>query len=284
MPSQEMIRSADGTELNATFYPGDDARGILVVSHGLGEHSGCYAGFAGALASTPDLVDVLTFDYRGHGLSPGKRGVVRRYSDYVSDLRAALDLASEYRPNTPIFLLGHSNGGQVAIHEILAEPHRVKGLVLSNPSLRVSAKVPRHKYVAGLFLRRFAPNVTLQSTVTDEALTRDPISLAERKADTLRHDKISAPLFFGMVEGGRAVVARASEVHTPVLLILGGSDHVVDPTTTRGFFDALASEDKTLRLYPEMLHEPLNEIGREAVIEEIIGWIARHLVPFSNGD
>lgn len=277
MSTHQTIRSADGTELHATHYACDDPRGMLVVSHGLGEHSGGYAEFAEGLAALPDLVDIFTFDYRGHGRSPGKRGVVRRYSDFVDDLRAAIDRAADLRPGLPVFLLGHSNGGQVAIHEVLAEPRRIEGLILSNPSLRVSAKVPAHKYLAGLFLRRFAPSVTLTSTVLDEDLTRDPVRIAERKADVLRHSQISAPLFFGMVEGGAAVAARAGEIRTPILMILGGSDHVVDPTATRAFFDRLGSEDKTLRFYPDMLHEPLNEIGREAVIEEIVGWLVRHL-------
>ena len=277
MPTPDSLRSLDGTVLHATFFPGIEPRAVLVVSHGLGEHSACYDRFAEELAATPGLVSLLTFDYRGHGLSPGKRGVVRDYQDYVADLDAAIARAAILAPALPLYVFGHSNGGQVAIHEALARPDRLAGLILSNPSLRVSAPVPRHKYLVGLFLRWFAPNVTLDSTVTDEALTRDPISIAQRKADTLRHGKISAPLFFGMVEGGRAVLARAPEIRLPLLIILGEADPVVDPATTRGFFDRLASEDKTLRVFPDMLHEPLNEIGREEVVEAIIGWLSAHL-------
>lgn len=277
------IRAPDGLDLHATYYPGAEPRGILVVSHGLGEHSACYDRFAALVASAPGLVDVLTFDYRGHGRSPGKRGVVRRYSDFVGDLRAALDRASELRPGAPVFLLGHSNGGQVALHAILSEPGRIEGLILSNPSLRIAARVPAHKYLAGLVLRRLAPNVTLTSTVVDEQLTRDPVSLAERKADLLRHGKINAPLFFGMVEGGASVLARAEEVSLPLLMILGGSDSVVDPTATRGFFERVGSADKTLKIYPEMLHEPLNDVGREAVVAEILAWLTRHLAPVAIG-
>lgn len=278
MVTEETLRSADGTELAAHFYPGNDPRGVLVISHGLGEHSGCYVGFAKALASTPELVDVFTFDYRGHGHSPGKRGVVRNYADFVADLEAAIDRASSHHPGAPIYVLGHSNGGQVALHAALKFPDRIEGIILSNPSLRVAAKVPRHKYLAGLVLRRVAPGVTLTSTVLDEDLTRDPISLAERKNDPLRHGKISAPLFFGMVEGGTSVISRASQIKMPLLMILGGADPVVDPKTTREFFEHVGSTDKTLKYYPEMLHEPLNEIGRELVVEEIVTWLSRHLV------
>ncbi|MDB5349520.1 MAG: lysophospholipase [Planctomycetota bacterium] len=279
MPTNAMIHAADGTELKATYFPGTAPRGVLVISHGLGEHAGCYDELAETLSSTPGLVDVLSFDFRGHGHSPGKRGVIARYDDFVTDLGAAITWASAQRPDLPRFVLGHSNGGQVALHAALKNDPEIDGLILSNPSLRISAKVPRHKYYAGLFLRKFAPGVTLTSTVADEHLTRDPVNLAERKGDLLRHGKISAPLFFGMVEGGEHLVTRASAIHVPVLMLIGGSDPVVDPATTLDFFERLGSPDKTLRLYADMLHEPLNEIGREEVVQEILGWLERQLNP-----
>src|SRR4051812_22270476 len=105
MPMNATIRSADGTELKASYYPGIEPRGILIVSHGLGEHSGCYDEFATTLAATPGLVDVLSFDYRGHGQSPGKRGVIGSYNEFVRDLEAAIAWAAERRFDLPRFLL-----------------------------------------------------------------------------------------------------------------------------------------------------------------------------------
>ena len=277
MPEPMTVRAADGPILHASFYPGTRPRGVLVVCHGLGEHSGCYDEFAETLAATPDLVDVLAFDFRGHGRSPGKRGFVSVYEDFLADLRGAIDAAKARRPGSPIFLMGHSNGGQVVLRGILADPSGLSGLILSNPSLKVIARVPRHKYLAGLFLRRFGRGVTLASTVLDEHLTRNPSSLAIRKTDALRHGRINAPLYFGMIEGGASVLARAEEIRLPVLLVLGGSDPVIDPATTRAYFDRLGSADKTLKLYPDMLHEPLNEIGGEAVAGEILEWLRDRL-------
>ena len=229
------------------------------------------------ISETMNLLDVLTFDYRGHGLSPGKRGVVRSYEDFLTDLRAAFAWNRKRNASGPVYLFGHSNGGQVALHAVLREISRIDGLIVSNPSLKITAPVPLYKYLIGLVLRRVAPSVTLTSTVSDEDLTRDPESLAQRKSDVLRHSRISAPLFFGMIEGGERVLAQAERIHLPLLMLLGGADPIVDPRVSRAFFDRIASVDKTLRIYPGVLHEPLNDLGREKVREDILTWLEPHL-------
>ncbi len=99
----------------------------------------------------------------------------------------------------------------------------------------------------------------------------------EHRNDALRHNRISAPLFFGMLEGGAMLLARAGELRTPILMIVGGQDSVVDPAAAREFFDRIGSEDKTLLLYPKMLHEPLNELGREQVLDDLVRWIEPRL-------
>ncbi len=99
--------------------------------------------------------------------------------------------------------------------------------------------------------------------------------------DDLRHDRISPPLFFGMVEGGPLITARAAEIQVPILMILGGADPVVDPAASRAFFDRLGSPDKTLLLYPHMLHEPLNELRRDDVIADVAAWLAARIGPSS---
>ena len=86
-------------------------------------------------------------DLRGHGRSPGRRGVIRRYDDLVADIRAALDWAARERPGLPCFLLGHSNGGLLALRLVLeADPGHdgppPAGLILSNPSLQIVTPIP----------------------------------------------------------------------------------------------------------------------------------------------
>ncbi len=110
-----------------------------------------------------------------------------------------------------------------------------------------------------------------------ELLTRDPSSSAPHRSDRLRHHRMSAPLFFGMVEGGEMLLARAGEILVPTVMVVGGQDPIVDPAAARELYDRLGSEDKTLLLYPKMLHEPLNEVGREQVLDDLARWIAPRL-------
>ena len=260
--------SLDGTALRGRFRTCPIPRASLVISHGLGEHGGSYRRTSDDLGDALGI-DVLAFDYRGSGRSAGKRGVVRRYADLSLDLAAAIDWARRERPGLPVFLLAHSNGGLVALRTLLDGDFGLGGLIVSNPSLRLSAKVPSWKRLAGEVLLRVAPGVTLPTGLTNDQLTRDPDAIAAIENDPLRHDRISPPMFFGMAKAGPEVLGRAAEIRLPTLMILGGSDPIIDPEAGRLFFDKLSSEDKTLKVYPNMRHEPLNELGREEVVADV---------------
>lgn len=278
MMTTASIRSTDGTELHVRLWPGTRPRGRLVISHGLGEHAGCYDHVAEALSAVDGLVDVLAFDYRGHGRSAGGRGVVRHYNDLAADLQCAIAAARSAWPgDRPLYLLGHSNGGQVALHVVAERSTPVAGLILSNPLLALAARIPAWKVAFGRVMRRLAPGVTLSANLGAESMTRDPANWAERRNDPLRHNRINAPFFFGMIDGGARLIAAAHAITVPCLLLLGGADRVVDPGATRRFFEAIGSTDKTLRFEPEMRHEPLNEVGRQQVLDSVIAWLEARL-------
>jgi alpha-beta hydrolase superfamily lysophospholipase len=244
----------------------------VIVAHGLGEHGGAYAHVADALSSRLDL-DFHALDFRGHGLSPGRRGVVRHYDDLVQDLRAVVDWARYRNPDLPLFVLGHSNGGQVVLRFALEPTAVVEGFIVSSPAIRISMPVPSAKLKIGKILLALAPWVTLGAAAPSAWMTRDPAMQEIYRRDTLRHHRISAPLFFGMVEGGEMLMARAGQIRSPMLMLIGGQDPVTCPEAGRDFFDRLGSEDKTLLLYPRMLHEPFNELGRDQVFDDLARWL-----------
>jgi alpha-beta hydrolase superfamily lysophospholipase len=270
------VKAADGLVLRGRWWRRAEPRGAIVIAHGFAEHGGTHRYAAEWLGATLDL-DVIAVDFRGHGRSPGRRGVVRRYEDLGDDLASALEWAAKRYPDAPRFLLGHSNGGQVALRLALQRRTPVEGLIISNPALRIAIPIPPQKLKLGRWLLRYAPWITLRGNTRAELLTRDPEIQRAHRADPLRHSRMSAPLFFGMVEGGAMLLARAGEIRAPIVLLVGGQDPVVDPAAAREFYDRLSSDDKTLLLYPKMLHEPLNELGRDQVLDDLARWLEPRL-------
>jgi alpha-beta hydrolase superfamily lysophospholipase len=272
------VRAADGLMLRGRWWHRAEPRGAMLIAHGFGEHGGTYRRVAEALGAQLDL-DVIAVDLRGHGTSPGRRGIVRRYDELTDDLASAMEWIAQREPDLPRFLFGHSNGGQVALRFALEQRSPLRGLIVSNPALRIALPIPPHKIRLGKILLKYAPWITLRGTFQANLLTRDPLMQEEHRNDPLRHNRMSAPLFFGMIEGGAMLLARAGELTTPLLMIVGGQDPVVDPSASREFFDRVSSEDKTLLLYPKMLHEPLNDVGREQVLDDMGRWIEPRLGP-----
>jgi alpha-beta hydrolase superfamily lysophospholipase len=137
--------------------------------------------------------------------------------------------------------------------------------------------VPPAKLRLGKFLLSFVPWMTLRADARSDWMTRDPAMQQRQRLDHLRHNRISAPLFFGMVEGGEMLLARAPEIKSPLLMLVGGQDPVICPRSNREFYDRLGSPDKLFLLYPKMLHEPFNELGREQVYDDVIRWLEPRL-------
>ena len=171
------------------------------------------------------------------------------------------------------FVLGHSNGGQVALRAALREPGKISGLVLSNPVLRVSVDVPPAKLKLARLLARYAPWVTLKGEPERRApdpRPRDPGRASYRSASS-QPDECAALLRHGR---RRLDAHGASErVEDSGPLAAGRQDTVTDPAAARSFFDGIGSDDKTLSIYPKMMHEPLNEIGRQQVIDDVLRWL-----------
>lgn len=274
VPSSHQIRSADGMRLHVLRWSADHPRVTLILAPGLGDHAGRYNHAAERLIERLGTIEVVGFDFRGHGRSDGARGVVGTYDELIDDLAAVVRGCQSCAPERPVFVLGHSNGGLVALTAAATSVIAVDGLVVVNPSLRIAMPVPALKLLAGKVLRMIAPRVTLEGKVPVERLTSDPSMAAQRATDPLVHARLSAPLFFGMLQAARRLRNHPERITTPLLVLLGGSDSVIDPQTTVELFAAFGSADKTLRRWDDARHELLHERIWGQVVDEIADWIA----------
>ncbi|HEX5175387.1 MAG TPA: alpha/beta hydrolase [Chthoniobacteraceae bacterium] len=267
------IDARDGTRLFVrTGAPSGQAKGTVVITHGRGEHSGRYIHVASALMTHGFAVAL--FDLRGHGRSSGRRGDLPGYASLLDDLgcvlqRTCVDAA------VPMFLFGHSLGGQIVLNYLIRnEEKNCRGAVVASPYLRLAFRPERWRVALAGILRRTLPAITLRTFLAPSRLSRDEAHLVSLPDHDLIHHRISSRMFDAIEQGAAAALTGAPRMHVPLLLIHGANDSVTSVEATREFFDAAGAEDKTLQIFPGMLHETHNDLGREQVIDTIVRWIA----------
>ena len=262
-----------GLDLHAqAWLPDGDARAVIAVAHGLGEHSGRYARLAEDLVAHSHAVYAV--DHRGHGRSPGPRANIERFDHLVSDFCAFAGRASRQHPGAPVFLLGHSMGGAVAFASALRLQGSLRGLVLSAPALGVDEPVaPFRKLVAGV-LSSVAPNTGLLR-LPPSAVSRDPAVVRAYEADPLVHHRaIPARTLVELLRAMDGFLAQAPRLRLPTLVLHGTADTLVPVVGARPVYQALDATKRTVRYYEGLYHEVFNEPERAQVLADTVEWLA----------
>lgn len=265
------LRTADGVTLAGQARLPPDVCAVIVVVHGIAEHSGRYA-FLAERANRQGL-GVVSVDLRGHGRSPGERSYVERFDDYLLDVDALWAKAGELAAGRPLFLLGHSMGGAIALRWIAQRRQPLAGLILSSAALKIGGDVPRLLIALAPLLSRWLPR--LRGTRIDPAtISRDPAAVAAYVGDPLV--SLEAPPARTGAELLQAMAtnrAAADSLTLPVYLFHGDADRLTDPAGSREIHDLWGGADRTLRLWPGSRHETLNDLDREAVATELLHWV-----------
>jgi len=270
----EVFQARDGTALAATHWKAATAepRGVVVIMHGLKDHTGHYAAFAARLTAAGYAVHA--FDLRGHGRSAGPRVAPRRWVDYADDLERFLAAVEQREPGRKVFLFGHSMGGAIAALVALEHQPRLAGLILSAPALAVEAPplLLAFTQLAGALLPGAKaldlPNTEFSSDpAVGKAMDADPlISQGPGPARTAS----------GLIDGMRRIWARVDQLTIPVLALHGTRDALTAPSGSRALIAAAPSPDKTLRIYDGLRHDLLHEPRHDVVEADIVAWLDAH--------
>jgi alpha-beta hydrolase superfamily lysophospholipase len=253
--------------------PSGEPAGVLLISHGLGEHSGRYGYVEDALV--PDGWAVYGLDHRGHGRSGGRRAHLVRYDDWLADLDTFRRLVVTRHPGLPMFLLGHSMGGQIALAYALEHQQALRGLVLSAPALATNA-LPRAAVPVLQAAAKVAP--TLRPAGIDVTkISKDPAVVDAYRADPLVHHGRPTLGLSSALYGQFAVLPeRARALRLPVLIQHGTLDGLVDPSGSRLLEANVGSPDRTVRWYEGLWHEIYNEPERERPLSDLREWLDVH--------
>ena len=277
--SEEDIVGVNGLKLHVRCWrPTGLALGVVMVVPGFNSHSAYYSWVAEQLAAAALVVYAL--DLRGRGESDGERFYVETFDDYVSDVAVVADAAAAREGDLPMYLLGHSAGGVVACLYALDRQVALAGLICESFAFRVPA--PDFALAALKGLSHIAPHAHVLR-LKNEDFSRDPAVVARMNDDPLiAHETQPTKTVAAMVRADERLEREFPKLRLPLLILHGTADKATKPSGSQLFFDTAGSEDKTLKLYEGAFHDPLNDVGREAVMADVLAWIGARLPRAAN--
>nr|XP_022302770.1 monoglyceride lipase-like isoform X3 [Crassostrea virginica] len=216
-------------------------KGLLFISHGLGEHSGCYEEFASFLSSHGFIV--FSHDHVGHGESHGIHNHVESFKEYTQPIFDHCDVMKREHPNLPLFLFGHS-------------------------------MVFFLKHVVAII----CPQRALHHVDPNE-VTRDPIQVRKIQGDPLFHTPLKARWGKAWHDAACQILQNLKSVSWPFFAIHGDADEISDVKFSQKMFNTASSQDKEIKIYPGFLHAPLfeSEEDRNSVYNDIKLWLEEKL-------
>lgn len=273
--SETTFTTVDHFEIFEQTWSRQDPKGVIVITHGIAEHSSRYAHVAQTLVEAG--YEVIGFDLRGHGKSSGKRNYVNTFRDYLVDLQTVIDRAECNYPALPLFLFGHSMGGEIVSLYLIEGKTTARGALLSAPSVKVSEDLsPFIQKISGLLsvLLPKLPAVKLSST----HISKDPAVVKSYDEDPLNYRKgILARTGSEVLVTTKTIMENAHKIDLPVLIMHGGEDKLADVSGSEMLYESIHSEDKALKIYAGLYHEIFNEPEQDMVKQDMIDWLNTHI-------
>lgn len=252
------------------WRPEADPRAVIVIAHGVSEHSDRYSHVANRL--TNEGYAVYALDHRGHGNSEGPRALIDRVEHAVADLDTLVVAATE---NPPVFLLGHSMGGLLAVAYAMRHQDRLSGLILSGPLAALEA-APAHERIAARLLSRIAPKLPVVG-IDPNLISRDP-DVVKTYVDDPRvyHGKLPVRTVAELAAAIDTFREGVKAITIPTLIMYGTADRLCPPEGSVMLSRHVGARDITLKPYEGLYHEILNEPEQDEVLDDLCAWLTAH--------
>ncbi|MBN2470693.1 MAG: lysophospholipase [Anaerolineae bacterium] len=255
---------------------GAPVAGVLLV-HGVAEHSGRYQHVAEFL--TGRAYGVYTLDLRGHGKSPGLRAYVDSYTLYLDDLKSYLDAIRADQPGLPIFILGHSMGGLIALAFTARYQDQLAGMITSGAPVNLAETTAPALVLVARVLDRVLPKAKLVALDAAD-MSHDPAIRESYDTDPLNYrGKLTVRQGMVLTRLAEAAQAGLPGIRIPCLCMHGAQDVVADPTALDMIEGHLGAPDRTFKRYAGMFHEIFNELEKQTVLEDVGRWLDARRTP-----
>ncbi len=271
-------KTKDGLEIfSKAWEPTKEAKGIVCLLHGVGEHIGRYQADGEALANEDYIM--AGFDQRGFGKSEGKRGHTPSLEMYFNDIDLFfVEIARQY-PKQPVFLYGHSMGAILGLAYLSVRLPAVSGIIATSPGLKSSIEEQKIKVLIVKILGNVLPSFTLNTGIIAQQLSRDPMIAEEYINDPLVHPFGTTAWGKTMLEAIELVWNNAPHFPLPVLLMHGTKDEIAYSSSSQ-IFAELAPKDKvTLIMWEDFMHELHTDPEKEKIFKTMINWLNKQMIP-----
>jgi len=265
---------------NANIYyqswtPKGKPKAILLLVHGLSEHSGRYMNLVRHFI--PLGYAIYAFDHVGHGKSGGMRCFVRQFENFTDTIKIYFDTIRAQHPEEQIFLIGHSMGGMISTAYLLEFQDELSGAIISGAAAEIPDEISSFSLFLGKIFSTLLPKLRLIG-MDLEGICRDPVVVQDYIEDPLVYKgKLTARMANELLKGINLILAKFSTIHLPIFFVHGGADKIVNPRGAQMLYDNVSSEDKTIKIYEGLYHEVFNEPEYPIVLKDVENWLEAHL-------
>jgi alpha-beta hydrolase superfamily lysophospholipase len=276
------LGASAGGKITVYTWPTDEPYGIVLLTHGMGEHALRYAELALALNACGWTV--VAQDHRGHGASAESEELLGQigaqgWADLVADIEVVRRYAVALSPGLPLVLYGHSMGSFAVQQYLPANSGRVDGVVLTGTAA-LDLLEPALDLDAPLELAMF--NASFAPARTDfDWLSRDEARVDDYVADPLTGFGLDAGAVRALFDGARPLAGPQAlaevRANLPVYVAVGDADPVnaglalVHPLIDR--YRGAGLTDVELKVYPGARHELVNETNRDEFAVDLGNWL-----------
>lgn len=268
--AEETATPAAATDTLRQWQPAGKPDAVILGLHSFGDYGAAFDALGPYFADNGHLL--VSYDQAGFG-ERIQQGQWAGEEQLVSEAVFQIEQLYE-RYQRPVFLMGESLGGAVAILAALEVPEKVAGIVLAGPAVREGIRL-RYGWNAAIASAAFiAPGYQL----TVDRRPDDP-NLAAHSAQRLATDprvirEVRMDAYWGLIKLADSASDQAPSIQTPSLLLYGGKDNSVPAAGISHLHDHLADQGE-YRFYPQGPHLLLQGPQWQTVADHILDWIAR---------
>ncbi len=271
MKQREFFQDSQGEERFIRVWAVDNPKAVVLLVHGMGEHSGRYEWLANQLNA--EKFAAVAIDLTGHGKSPGPKGHSPSFERFFKDLDSLKATAELNFPGRPQVLFGHSMGGSIAAaYQLHRKDTNFKALILSSPGFAPAAKPASLRVLAGKMLCYLAPSLGLSNELVIEGLSRDLENIKTYLADPLNHDRLSPRLGMDCLSNGQDSLKHSSQITIPCFQFHGTSDLLASFSASKEFSENMG-ENNHFEAIDGGFHEILNDFDKLEMTLKIINWL-----------